>query len=767
MSLIKANAVQIGQSGTATQNFTLAVPSSPDGTIKLARGNSGATTQDVISVDASGNVSFAGTTGLGNISNSTAIATGSTTVRSLANRFADVVNVKDFGADPTGVVDSSVAFQNAIDSLLNGGIVEFDGKYLIDNTITIKYNVSLVGKNKSIDQINGKIDPSKISCQLIVNPTQTIYLESAALISDCLILKKGLTLPFTSKAAAATGVASYAGTALTVQGASAGNLRVYGPTFERLMIVGFEQAIYCNHIERCVIDLVHGDCTNGITIETSADICYISNCHFWPYTTAHQGFDVSSAYRSGKAYYITNKVDWAKLTNCFSYGYDTGFHIESVNDVQLIGCSADWIAPIKQNGTNYLSRGFWITGSAQQIKLIGCQSAGQYYGVDINVSSTETVTLAGHSCWGNDKYHVFVEQGNAMINGCMFTDFPTATQQIIASSKSGTTATLSVFSSSPYQVGSLITISGASNTEWNGTYTVTAVPDDITIQFVVPITHSSTAGTGALISDPTIVDTAVQIQQVSGNPSNAIITNSTFESINNNTIVFNTTNQNDVAYFNKFINCANPQYKNANLKVTRTGINPSPEGGNVRLSRAYDDVAAYRIDAYGYDPASAGYFRVVDEIASVTRFSIDGNGIVYTPGAYGSTTADPSNVVVTSTGALRRSTSSIKYKTEVEDVEKQYSYNLLKCRPVWFRSTSESDNQNWSHWGFIAEEVAEIDPRLVQWRTSDISYGKDGELIETPLQEPVAEGVSYDRFVPHLLNVISDLDKRVKELESK
>ncbi len=41
MSLIKANAVQVGQSPTATQNFTLAVPSSPDGTIKLARGNAG------------------------------------------------------------------------------------------------------------------------------------------------------------------------------------------------------------------------------------------------------------------------------------------------------------------------------------------------------------------------------------------------------------------------------------------------------------------------------------------------------------------------------------------------------------------------------------------------------------------------------------------------------------------------------------------------------------------------------------------------------
>jgi hypothetical protein len=56
MSLLKANSVQIGQSATATQNFTLSVPSSPNGTIKLARGNSGATTADILTVDASGNV---------------------------------------------------------------------------------------------------------------------------------------------------------------------------------------------------------------------------------------------------------------------------------------------------------------------------------------------------------------------------------------------------------------------------------------------------------------------------------------------------------------------------------------------------------------------------------------------------------------------------------------------------------------------------------------------------------------------------------------
>ena len=141
MSLIKANAVQVGQSPTATQNFTLAVPSSPDGTIKLARGNSGATTQDVMNVSNAGVVSFP--QGLGNISSGTAIATGSTTARSLANRFADFVSPLDFGADPTGVVDSTTFIQNA----LNTGKRVFlpKGTYKISSVLTVPSGGGLVG----------------------------------------------------------------------------------------------------------------------------------------------------------------------------------------------------------------------------------------------------------------------------------------------------------------------------------------------------------------------------------------------------------------------------------------------------------------------------------------------------------------------------------------------------------------------------------------------------------------------------------------------
>jgi len=54
MSRLKTNAVQLGDNATATQNFTLRTNN--DGTMTLARGNVGATTQDILTVSADGNV---------------------------------------------------------------------------------------------------------------------------------------------------------------------------------------------------------------------------------------------------------------------------------------------------------------------------------------------------------------------------------------------------------------------------------------------------------------------------------------------------------------------------------------------------------------------------------------------------------------------------------------------------------------------------------------------------------------------------------------
>jgi hypothetical protein len=77
---------------------------------------------------------------VGAISNTNVTATGSTTARTLANRFADVVNVKDFGAVGDGVADDTAAIQAAIDitSTQNRSLLFPKGVYAITTIFTNK-----------------------------------------------------------------------------------------------------------------------------------------------------------------------------------------------------------------------------------------------------------------------------------------------------------------------------------------------------------------------------------------------------------------------------------------------------------------------------------------------------------------------------------------------------------------------------------------------------------------------------------------------------
>jgi hypothetical protein len=81
---------------------------------------------------------------------------------------------------------------------------------------------------------------------------------------------------------------------------------------------------------------------------------------------------------------------------------------------------------------------------------------------------------------------------------------------------SGTTATATLAYSYPLVVGDQITVTGASNTEWNSAYTIASVVSGTSVTFTVPNTHSATAGTGALMQttgtavlDPAAVASAV------------------------------------------------------------------------------------------------------------------------------------------------------------------------------------------------------------------------------------------------------------------
>ena len=86
--------------------------------------------------------------------NSSVTATGSTTARTLANRFADVVNVKDFGAVGNGVADDTAAINSAIATLTDYKTLFFpSGKYKVTaggilNFANLQF-ISVIGEGRS------------------------------------------------------------------------------------------------------------------------------------------------------------------------------------------------------------------------------------------------------------------------------------------------------------------------------------------------------------------------------------------------------------------------------------------------------------------------------------------------------------------------------------------------------------------------------------------------------------------------------------------
>jgi len=96
------------------------------------------------------------------------------------------------------------------------------------------------------------------------------------------------------------------------------------------------------------------------------------------------------------------------------------------------------------------------------------------------------------------------------------------------------------------------------------------------------------------------------------------------------------------------------------------------------------------------------------------------------------TTTAGANTHITVDGDIYRSTSSILYKTNVEDLNDENANLIYKLRPVWYRSTCVDDPPEWSWYGLIAEEVAKLDPRLVQWGYHKKDYDKVTKTREVP-----------------------------------
>lgn len=332
--------------------------------------------------------------------------------RTVASKLGEVVSVKDFGAVGDGVVDDTEAFASAMASLGGtGGTVRLadGGRYLIDGALTIPDHCALVGGyiNPGEKLPGTSADYDALGPTLVVNPSVTITLGDSSSIKGCQVLRKGLDLPFVDAAAATTGVAAFDGTAITIAGADA--------YVGDVLILGFDHAIVGNKERtRCV--RVYGDCTNGISLANVYDVARLEDCHFWPWTTVHQTWTTDTLLtRTGKAFVLTGGDGWSKFSECFSFGYATGFEAANTGSPTFESCGTDY-----PNSLSSSSIGFDLSGSTSEARLIGCQWAAQGTGLRVNTTGSGAHTVVGCTGWQNDGYSVQVSGGRAVVVGNTF-----------------------------------------------------------------------------------------------------------------------------------------------------------------------------------------------------------------------------------------------------------------------------------------------------------------------------------------------------------
>lgn len=180
--------------------------------------------------------------------------------------------------------------------------------------------------------------------------------------------------------------------------------------------------------------------------------------------------------------------------------------------------------------------------------------------------------------------------------------------------------------------------------------------------------------------------------------------------------------------------------------ASRVVINSS---GNVGIGNTGN--SGYRLFATGSDATSSNYTVVLQNSSNANLFWVRNDGKILTGAAaaspYNNTTANAANMFVDSAGELYRSTSSARYKTDIQDATHGLS-DVLALRPVTYKGLNDGDTV---FGGLIAEEVD------AAGLTEFVAYDEQGR----------PDALHYGPMVSVLIKAIQELTARVAELEGK
>ena len=141
---------------------------------------------------------------------------------------------------------------------------------------------------------------------------------------------------------------------------------------------------------------------------------------------------------------------------------------------------------------------------------------------------------------------------------------------------------------------------------------------------------------------------------------------------------------------------------------------------------------------------SADDFHIVVGDSELMR--LVGNTVRF-PGAYANTTGSAVNMFVSSSGDLARSTSSLRYKTDIAGYELDRAQSLIAgLEPISYRHKDEDHH----HLGFTAEQVSPLEPLLV-------ALNEDGE----------PDSLEYERLVVPLTAVVQSQMSEIAALTDR
>lgn len=309
---------------------------------------------------------------------------------------------------PVAPADATSALQSALNSVASKGgtiILDDNEQFYIAGNLTVPRGVTLRGALDAVG-IRGNNSAQDFNTQagIRLNPAAKITLKGSATLYGLLIVNANVTYP----AANSNG---FTGTAVYMDEDDSAILNS--------MIIGFERCVDSYGAQRVRMERVNLDGKNGVRLRNSLDICYLRECHAWPFGTISTitNGDVT---RPGIGFEIADTGDWTKLTDCFAYGYITDFRVANANSVTFTGCGADNVVNAQRAAIGFLTEGY-----AEDVSFVNCQAAASNKGFVLAHSIGRSMIVASKA-WANTECALQIIYNQPVIlSDNIFRDTPT------------------------------------------------------------------------------------------------------------------------------------------------------------------------------------------------------------------------------------------------------------------------------------------------------------------------------------------------------